>query len=126
MVELLDRANQADVPLLDEVEQAECRSAARDIPSSEADDKAQVGRDEPLTGRLPQPYQLARRFNACRVGRRRRVAHPSQQRGVPTGLDPAPEGGEGEPLASPRLNDRDDGAALVVLFGDLSSSAAQA
>ena len=126
VVELLDRAYQPDVPLLDEVEQAECRSAARDISSSDADDKAQVGRDEPLTGRLPETDEVAGGLHARCFGRPSRVAHLSQQGVVPTGLDPAPEGGDGELLARPRLKRTNDGAAPVVLFGDLSSAAAQA
>ena len=123
VVELLDRADEPDVSLLDEVDEAECRSATRHVRLGSGDNKAQIGRDEPLTGRLPSSDELARRVDACCASRRGRVAHLSQQHGVSAGLDPTPESGDGQLVAGPRLERTNDGSAPLVFFGDLRRSA---
>src|SRR3990170_4196486 len=53
VVELLHRADEADVPLLDEVQE---RHAATDVLLGDADDEAQVGLRQPLFG--PEPLFL--------------------------------------------------------------------
>jgi hypothetical protein len=98
-VELLDRPDQADVALLDQVQE---RHPAADVLLRDRDDEAEVGRRQLLAGVAPDPDQLALAMGELRVQRDLGVvAHPLEQLGVVAGRDPALERRERDLVAGP-------------------------
>src|SRR3990172_1946896 len=98
-VELLDRPDEADVALLDEVQE---RHPAADVLLGDRDDEPEVGRGQLLAGVAPDPDELA--LAVGQLGRLRDVgvvAHGLEEVGVAAGVDPALEGREGHPVAGP-------------------------
>src|SRR5439155_16361275 len=77
VIELLDRADEPDVPLLDEVQE---RHAATDVLLGDRNDEPQVGGGQLLARIAPDPNQLATPVAQLRVrGYRWIVTEPPQQ-----------------------------------------------
>ena len=101
VVELLDRPDQADVALLDQVEQAH---PAADVLLGDRDDEAEVRAGQLLPGVPTHVDQHPIPLAELRVGRNRGVvAHVLEQIRVVAGEDPAFEGRERHAIARPAV-----------------------
>src|SRR5664280_1268186 len=99
VVEFLDRPDQADVALLQEVEKTQ---PAADVLLGDRDDEAQVRRRQLLAGVTAYTHQHPAPLAELGAGRHGGVpAHLLKQRSVVPGEDPALEGRERDALAGP-------------------------
>ncbi len=99
VVELLDCPDQADVSLLDQVQEGH---PAPDVLLGDRDDQAQVGRRQLLARVAADLDDLALAVAQLRAERYLRVeAHVLEEVGVVAGLDPALERREGDVVAGP-------------------------